>query len=123
MIKLTKKLLNENKIYNSHGIAELTGKNPCIFYHSATYGRGSMSAKWQVAHMGYQTDPNGAWYNHGNKTFLVFPYCEKEQQFEKAKAWVKERYGLDITERDVWGNWHVTGTMDKLREIISKRSK
>jgi hypothetical protein len=117
-MKLTKKLLNENKIYNSWGISELTGKPPFIAFSPALHGRGSRNAKWQVIRIGFNTDPKVAWYDNYNKTFDIWNRQEKEPKLAEAKAWVKEKYSLDMTERDVWGNWHVTGTMYKLKEII-----
>jgi hypothetical protein len=118
MLKLTKKLLNENRIFNSYGIAERTGKNPFIAFTPQDTGRAYRTAKWGVIRIGYQTDPKAGWADNHNKTFDVYNRSDKELKLTEAKAWVKQRYGLDITERDVWGTWHATGTMDKLREII-----
>jgi hypothetical protein len=120
-MKLTKKLLNENNIFNSYDISKKTGGYPFIVFWSAEHGKVSHNAKWQVIRIGYKTDPTEAWYNNGNKTFDIWNSTEKESQLTKAKAWVKKRYGLDITERDVWGSWHVSGTMDKLKEIIKSK--
>jgi len=114
MLKLTKKLLNEHKVYNPYEISKLTGKLPYISYTPSTTGVFAQYAYWSVTRIGYITTPQG------NKSFTVYNRQDKEPKLTDAKAWVKERYNLDITERDVWGNWHVTGTMDKLREIISK---
>jgi hypothetical protein len=120
MIKLTKKLLNENRIYNPHGIATATGEKLFIGYRPAAYGRIYESAHWKVVGITFYTDPNAAWYDHKCKTFSFVGRENKEPTLTEAKTWVKQHYNLDITERDAWGNWHVTGTMDKLREIISK---
>lgn len=119
MIKLTKKLLNENRIFNPHGIATATNEKLFIGFTPADYGKAGHSAHWRIVGNKFNTDPKSWWGNYGCKTF-IFHRDTKNSVLVEAKAWVKERYGLDITERDIWGNWHVTGTMDKLREIISK---
>jgi len=120
-MKLTKKLLNENKIFNPHDIARVTGEKLYINFRPNSYGRMSETSHWQVIGMDFKTDLDSiAWYNYGQKTFVIFDRADKEAKLAEAKAWVKQRYSLDITERDVWGNWHVTGTMDKLKEIIKE---
>jgi hypothetical protein len=117
-MKLTKKILNENKICNPYDLSEATGKNPFISFTPKESGRAYHPAKWQVIRIDYRTDPKAGWLDQYNKTFTIYRKDEKEPLLIEAKAWVKQRYGLDITERDVWGNWHVTGTMAKLEEII-----
>jgi hypothetical protein len=121
-MKLTKKLLNEHRIFNSYNLALYLKEKVYIGFSAQERGRISHSAKWQVIGIGFQTDPDEAWYNYGHKTFNIWGK-DKETQLLAAKAWVKENYSMDMTERDVWGNWHVTGTMDKLKAIILKSSQ
>lgn len=121
-MKLTKKTLIENKIFNPYDIAEITQEKIFISFTPADTGRIGHSAHWQITGIGFKTDPTEAWYNYGNKTFDIYSRKDKDPQLEEAKTWAKEHYGLEFSERDVWGNWHVTGTMDKLKEIILKGS-
>jgi hypothetical protein len=121
-MKLTKKLLNENKIYNPHGIATATEEKLFIGSNSVDNGKVGHSANWAIVGIKIQTDPNGWWGNYGCKTF-IFRRDTKESQLAEAKAWVKKKYDMDMTEKDVWGNWHVTGTMAKLEAIIKGATK
>lgn len=120
-MKITKKVLNENRIFNPYGIAEATGKNPFISFTRKQAGRVYSPAMWQIIRIGYSTDRKEGWRNNYNKTFTIYLKDDKDTLLTEAKTWVKNRYGLDVTERDVWGNWHVTGTMKKLEEIIAKQ--
>ncbi len=121
-MKFTKKLLNEHHIFNSHDIARITGAKLFIGYSPQSIGRMYSPSKWQVVGMKIATDPTAHWTDHKNKTFDVYNQADKLILLESAKAWVKEKYGMDMTERDVWGSWHVAGTMDKLKAIILKGS-
>jgi hypothetical protein len=121
-MKLTKKILNENRIFNPHDIARITGEKVYIAYSPQSIGRMYSPSKWQIVGINIYTDPTAHWTDHKTKTFDIFNHTDKLVLFETAKAWVKEKYGMDMTERDVWGNWHVTGTMDKMKAIIQKNT-
>jgi hypothetical protein len=121
-MKLTKNILTENKVYNPYNLAQFVGEKVYISFQAQERGRISHSAKWQVVGINFKTDPEEAYYNYGHKTFTIWEH-DKETQLLAARAWVKEKYGMDMTERDVWGNWHVTGTMDKMKAIIQGNIK
>ncbi len=125
MKKLTKKILKENKFYNSHDIAKRTGNKIYLSYTGVEYGRFYQSAKWQVVGIGIKTDPDpdSAWYNHGMKTFNVFGRKEKESKFQEALVWIKEKYNLEMTYRDPNGNYHPMGTLEKLKEILEGKNE
>jgi len=117
-MKLTKKYLRENKIYNPHNLARLAGNKVYIAHTPASYGRISSSAHWQIVGIDFQTDPKGAWYNYGHKTFIVSSRQDKQPMLTEAIKWVKENFDLDMTDRDAFGDYHPTGTLDKLSQIL-----
>jgi hypothetical protein len=88
--------------------------NVYIDYTPANNGRGGRSARWQVTRPGFRTDPNGAWYNNGHKTFWVYSRADKEPKLFEAKAWASERYGIKEWARTPFGSW-----MDA--EFVKKR--
>jgi hypothetical protein len=113
-MKLTKNLLRQHRIFNSFDVAKATGGKLFISYSPPQYGRMADSANWQVRGLKFQTDPNGPWYNHGDKTFEVYNRQEKPVKLAEAIQWVQEHYGLKITDKDVWGDYHVEGTLKKI---------
>ena len=44
-----------------------------------------------------------------------------EDNFRFARPILK-KYGLKVTDKDVFGNWHPEGTLDKLKELINKNN-
>lgn len=119
-MKITSKLLNSIGIYSSYNIAGKVANKLFIAYSPATNGLGARYAQWGVHGMGFITNPSAHWQDYGANTFVVTCRENKEPKLQEAIAWVKEKYGLDITERDVWGSYHVTGTMDKLKELLKE---
>jgi len=119
-VNLTKEILNNIQIYNSHGIAEKAGNKLFISFTSAETGRASRPAKWSVYGMGFVTDPHAHFLDMGNKTFTVGRRDEKEPMRLEAVKWVKEKYNIDLTDRDAWGHYHPAGTLDKLSKLLGK---
>jgi hypothetical protein len=119
-MKITKVMLHNIQIYNSHGIAQKAGNKLFLAFTSAETGRASRSAKWSVYGMGFVTDPHAHWLDMGNKTFSVSCRTVKEPVRLEAVKWVKEKYNIDLTDRDVWGGCHPVGTLDKLSKLLGK---
>jgi len=119
-MKITKEILNNIQIYNSHGIAQKAVNKLFLTFTSAETGRASRPAKWSVFGMGFATDPHAHWQEMGNKTFTVGRRDEKEPMRLEAVKWVKEKYDIDLTDRDAWGNYHPAGTLDKLSKLLGK---
>ncbi|MDD5354675.1 MAG: hypothetical protein PHF95_05745 [bacterium] len=115
--KIRAAALDRIRIHNSHNIAVTTGEKLYIGYIRGDKWSG---ARWSVIGIKVQTDPTAHWKDMGNKTFPVWTKEEKEEKLQEAKNWVKQKYGIDITEKDVWGGWHRTGTLNELRNLIRK---
>ena len=120
-MKLTKKVLRENRIFNPHNLAREAGSKLYIGYTSAEYGRASDSASWSIVGITFKTDPNGAWYNNGHKTFSVYSHEAKVVKLEEAMQWVKENYGITEWERDIFGSYQIKGTLEKLTSNLKTK--
>jgi hypothetical protein len=122
-LKITKSLLYKYRISNGWNLTVAARNKLYISFLPSDTGRGGHSAKWQVIGLGFNTDDKAWWGDYGRKTFNINGRDDKEPKLKKAIAWVKETYGLNITDKDVFGDWHVEGTLDKLREyILAKQS-
>ncbi len=117
-MKLAKKYLKYHRIFNPYGIAQRANNKLFIAYSPQTLGRMCENAHWQIIGIDFKSDPNSAWYNHGNKTFNVFSREEKQPQLEMAFNWCAEQYGLKAWEKDVWGDYHPSGTLARLKVIL-----
>jgi hypothetical protein len=121
MKNLTKKILQDNNIYNPFLVAAKAGNKLYIGYISAERGIAYKSACWHVIGIKIKTDLNAYWRDNWCKTFDVYDRTQKQPQLETAIAWVKEKYGLDCTEKDPFGAYHVVGTLDKIKSLINSR--
>lgn len=118
-MKITKKLLNEIGICNSYILAQKIGNKIFIDYVSADNGRlTSHYAYWKTYRLDFLRPENKT--KEGLKQFWVHGRDEKESVLKQAIDWIKRVYNIEITERDVWGNWHITGTMAKLEKLLRK---
>ncbi len=108
MAKLTKSRLGQLRIVNNHDFAE--NDQPVITYISDV-GRGGRGRGWEVWMRNRRIDAKGAWYDNGAMTFRG---ASKAEQFELAKAWATERYGVKEWARTPFGSW-----MDA--EFVKKR--
>lgn len=63
--------------------------------------RACMCSKTQVIRPGLMTDPNAAWYDHGNKTFSG----KMSVSVPAAKAWASKKYGIKKWKRNRMGDW------------------
>lgn len=111
MIKLTKKLLKEKRI-NSYDVMQLTGNKFIIDYMPANNGRFAKYAYW---HYKYYVEDNR--YYH--REFTVRCKADKQPALQQAINHVKTKYGIDMTDKDPFGAYHPSGTLDKLISILS----
>ena len=119
-MKLTKQILRDNKIYNSWNISKRTEVNIFIIYFPVNSGIAYHSARWETIEI--KSDKVGIFTNYIKLEFPVYNIKDKENELEKAKAFVLKKYGLKVTDKDVFGNWHPEGTLDKLKELINKNN-
>ena len=119
-MKLTKQILRDNKIYNSWNISKRTEVNIFIIYFPVNSGIAYHSARWETIEI--KSDKVGIFTNYSKLEFPVYNIKDKENELEKAKAFVLKKYGLKVTDKDVFGNWHPEGTLDKLKELINKNN-
>ena len=110
-MKLTKRVLRENKIINSYDIARIAESKLYISYSPADYGRASHSASWDIMGINFKTDPSGAWYNYGHKSFGMYGRGDKLPKLADAMRWVKETYGITEWEKDIFGSYQIKGTL------------
>jgi|ERR1700721_1389691 len=108
----TKARMEVARIHNSHNIANLTEQKIWICFSPADYDRGGYgSAHYSVIHIGYKTDPDGPWYNHGNKTFLSLSKS-KEEILPEAIIWTNEKFGSREWVRDPWGSYQDASALE-----------
>lgn len=64
-------------------------------------------ARWAVWRHGYKTDPDAAWYDHGNKTFSDFDIRnhKDDPSLHEALVWASERYGIKRWMRNSMGDY------------------
>jgi hypothetical protein len=116
-MKITKKILQENKIYNSYDLSQLSQSNISIDYIPADNGRLTASyARWRVVNIKTFRP-----YTYGYKDFTVTCRENKQPKLKEVIAWVKEKYGLDCSEKDPFGSYQVVGTMAKIQEKIAEK--
>lgn len=117
-MKLTKKVLREHGLINSYDIAKKLGNPFFLVYSGAAYGRAIGPANWSVYGLTFKTDPGSPWYDHGMKTFSIYKREEKEPRLQEAIVWVKEKYGVDMADRDPHGAYHPAGSLEKLKKML-----
>lgn len=83
-------------------------------YISFTPHEPALPARWRVISPRGRTDPDAAWYDYGQKSFVTpGGRASKETALKEAIKWASERYGLTGEwERDPWGDWHPAGTLE-----------
>lgn len=80
--------------------SEQVGPGGVFVCFSSGDRRGSVPAS-QIVQVGQKTDPEGPWYNYGNKTFLG----KRSESFPKAVAWATERFGIQNWRRNGAGDY------------------
>ncbi len=111
-MKLTKKIMEEHNIHNSYNLAQAAKSPIFIEYHPATKGQ---YAHWQWIRF---TDTG---IRH--REFTVTHRGAKELVLQEASALIKKAFGINITDKDVFGGYHPEGTLKKLEDMFNKEQK
>lgn len=109
MSKLTEKLRLIN-ICNSSGYA---GKGNVFIWRRA--GDSWTTPAFLVCRVGFKTDVNAHWQDHGNKSFMVMSRDEAKTALAEAQKWASDKYGIKEWAKNPFGDW-----MDA--EFIKKRT-
>lgn len=99
-MKVSEKLKNlrAKRVFNSH---ELVGHGGVYLYYINPPYRDPAPRRTQVVRVGYRNDPNGAWWDHGSKSFVG----PRKESLPKAIEWAKKHYGIKEFKRDPFGNY------------------
>lgn len=111
-MKLTKKILSEHHIHNPYNLAEKVGNKIFIDYVPADNGR-------LTSHYAYWNFVRFADDGRYHKAFTVTHREVKEAVLQQVIALVKKKYGINITDKDVFGGYHPEGTLKKLESMFS----
>lgn len=119
-MKITKDTLRELNIYSSYGLAQRLDNKIYINCIPADNGRlTSRYAYWKTYRLDFLRPENKT--KEGTKEFTVRCREDKEPQLQKAIAWVKYFYSIEITDKDPFGGWQPKGTIAKLKEMITQK--
>lgn len=118
-------------IANSHNVCSAFGGKVFISYVPEETGRSYRAAGWNVCGIGFKTDPDGWWGNHGAKTFDVHAFRTYEMThheakaaaFEAAKAWCVEKYGLTEWVKDPFGGYQTPDVIERMEKAIKEVKK
>lgn len=79
-------------VYNTFGVAHMAnaGRRVFVVFYGADHRRGGHGALSRVHATDHKTDPHGAWYDNGSKTFLG----PRDESLPLARAWATEKYGI-----------------------------
>jgi hypothetical protein len=109
-MKLTKAYLESKGITNTWNIGSKLNQI-FIDYHPAQNSRLNYHyAFWRIVRL----KENGGF---GYIDFTVTCRENKQPELEKAIYIAKQKYGVDITDKDPFGGWHIKGTLDKLANL------
>jgi hypothetical protein len=117
-MKLTKKMLREVTIYNSHDYAQ---GNAYLYYSPQELGRITRPSQWVVYQKGKKF--SDAWYDHGAMTFMLWRREEKEEKFNEAVAWMKSYLGIQEVKRTPMGSWMEKSFVEKRNKEIEELYK
>ena len=92
-----------------------------IVRHAAESGRGGGGARIRVYRPGYMTDPNGAWYDYKNKTFIYSGNAEFKEKLQEAMEWCRIRYGITDWAKTPFGDWMDAAFVEaRIKELLTK---
>jgi len=121
-MKITKNILNLNNIHNSYNLAEKVGNKIFINYVPADEGGlSSHYAYWQSQRLDFIITQNKS--KQGTKDFTVSCRENKLPKLQEAIKWIKNIYGIEITDKDPFGGWHPKETISKLEKLIDSEKK
>ena len=110
-------------IFNPYDFCKKGGGKVYIDYHPEQRRLGGSGAKWIVVGIGFNTDSEAAWYNHGKKVFNVYDLKDKEKIFQKALIWVKEKYGIREMKKDPFGAYQNVLVYNKIFDVFEINKK
>ncbi|KKM06271.1 hypothetical protein LCGC14_1745640 [marine sediment metagenome] len=115
-MRLTKNKLRELKVYNPHNLASRAGSKLFIALTPGENGRMAHYPHWTVCGIGFKVDPNGAWFDHGDKAFSINCRANKITELNRAIQWCYDNYQIpkDQWEKDPYGGWQIKGTIERV---------
>jgi hypothetical protein len=106
-------------IFNHHNLCSRFAPDPkiaiCYLPRERFY-----SARWSVWSPLGKTNPGGAWYEHGCKTFLVWSASDKEEVLAEAMKWAAVKYGIAEWAKDPFGGYQDVRTLVVVKEAQNK---
>jgi hypothetical protein len=106
-VRGAKQMTETPRIINTYDQNVADGGDRIIISFHAREPRAYMPARWVVWRVKNgkieKTDPNGAWYNYGRKSFTCG--SNKKERLAEAIAWVAEKYGAREFVRNRTGNY------------------
>lgn len=115
-MKLTKNILREHGFHSPYDIAKKLGSIIFVNYVPGTNERLNYHyAYWQYTR-----------FEDTRKLHADFTVrCREEKQpiFDKVVTIIKEKYDIDITDKDPYGAYHPKGTLEKLKTLIGSEGK
>jgi hypothetical protein len=114
--KKLRELLAEKRITNSYGLA---GHGNVIIYQVPYSRQEPGGSCFAVCRVGFQTNSNAAWYNHGNQTFNYMGRADIPGALATAKEWGTVRYGITDWVKNPFGDWMSKAVLDRrIAEIL-----
>lgn len=87
-----------------------------VAYYPSQAGLGrSRSAYWAVHGLGFDTDPDAHFTDHGSKTFTVGRREDKQATLELALAWAGEKFAIPAWEKSPLGSWVALGSVAAMK--------
>ena len=123
-LKAQRELLNTRRVHNPHNLCAAFNpacKSVYIDYRAQDTGRAGVGAAWSVFGLGFQTEPNGPWYEHGSRSFGVLGREDKARCLEEAKNWATEAGYGDAWAKDPFGAWQTEDTMVAVNKWIAEQ--
>lgn len=118
MSKFADKLRALN-IYNNHDILKRFGKHGHDVYvdydKAESRGRCSHSTVYSPSH---KTDPQSAWYDYGNKSFVG----NRKESLPKAMEWASDKYGIAEWAVSPFGGRIPQYVYDAAKEAVRSKS-
>lgn len=117
-MRLTKNKWREYKIFNPHNLASRGGSILYIGYIGGENGRMAHCPYWAVVGIGHKVNPDGPWYEYGNKHFIVSHREVKQLKLTAAMVWCQTHFDIPVDgwERDCFGSYQLKGTMKRATE-------
>ena len=119
----TKSQMHTVNVTNGHDLAALTPLKLYIEFKPSYSGCGGSSAKFQVIHIGHETDPKAHWSDYGNKTFDIWNTKDKEGKLAEAIAWTNEKFGQREWVKDPFNSYQDASAIALVWELLERGKK